>query len=280
MKVFKLVFVLGLLVFAQKSLTNDKYLVLKGKILSLENTGLSKMNCDVSLCMNYYFRYNIKVTDSLQSNLQKEIKAVSYQHSAEYYYGSKEYLFVLTPINNEQTIRLLGASYYIEEKAGKTSEFCLQKSFKDYAGYAFEKRASSEKCITDEIVFRDMKYLMLREAENKVIEFLEAEKTLLEFEVLSMDKQGKLYYAEEEEPTTCTKEERNSYDVDKIMQCYSWEDNDVAVLEFKIKRGSSSQVVLLINNELERLPFTNIKSDIVVETKDDIETVRWTYEIL
>lgn len=281
MRLLKLAAFLGLLALMQISVADDNYLIVEGNILSkVHIPEIHPKGCfeEGVLCTDVYYRYEIKVKDSFHNTHETIVLAAQYEHG-KIYRSSEDYLFVLEPINNEKSQKLLKADYLIKEQISKSSTYCFNEPMSEYFDKNINYDALQISCISTEDTFDDLKYSILYDVEDKVKRILEEQGSLVGINELSMDKEGNLYSEEDEVPKTCSEEDEISLNLDRIEKCDSWISN-TAVLELKVRKGDSSQVIVLLNDELERLPFKDIKSEFVVETKEGVDIVRWFYEIL
>lgn len=281
MRLLKLAVFFGLLASIQTSVAGDSYLIVKGNILSKELIpDVHPKGCfeDGLLCTSVYYRYKIKVKDSFHNTRETIVLAAEYEHG-KIYRGSEDYLFILEPIGNEKSQKLLKADYLVNKQISKSSTYCFNEPMSEYFDKSIKFDALERSCISTENSFNNLKYSILYDVEDKVRLILEEQGSLISINELLMDKEGNLYSEEGEVPKTCSKEDEISLDLDRIEKCDSWISN-TAVLEFQVRKGDSSQVIVMLNDELERLPFENIKSEFVVETKDNAEIVRWFYEVL
>lgn len=281
MRLLKLAAFLGLLALIETTVADDGYLIVKGNILSKELIpDVHPKGCfeDGLLCTSVYYRYKIKVKDSFHNTNETIVLAAEYEHG-KIYRGSEDYLFILEPIENENSQKLLKADYLINKQISKSSTYCFNEPMSEYFDNNINYDALERSCISTENSFNNLKYSILYDVEDNVKRILEEDGSLVSTNELLMDKEGNLYSEEDEVPTTCSKEDEISLDLERIEKCDSWIGN-TAVLEFKVRKGDSLQVIVLLNGELDRLPFENIKSEFVVETKDGVDVVRWFYEVL
>lgn len=281
MRLLKLATFFGLLALTQVSVANDDYLIVKGKILSKEYIpDVQPKSCNEGsvICTSVYYRNEIKIEESFNNTHKALVIAAQYEHGSVYR-GSEDYLFVLEPIKNEKSKELLKADYFVKKQISKSSTYCFNEPMSEYFDHSIEFDALERSCISTEDSFDDLKHYILYDVEEKVRLILEEQGSLVSINELSMDKEGNLYSEEDEVPKTCSEEDEISLNLDRIEKCDSW-ISDTVVIEFKVEEDSSSQVIMLINDELERLPFKNLKSEFTVDTKDDVDIVRWFYEVL
>lgn len=281
MRVLKLIAALGLLAIAQSSVAEDEYLIIKGTILSKELIpNVHPEGCfeEGVICTSVYYRYEIKVKESFHNTHETTVLAAQYEHG-KLYRSSEDYLFVLEPVNNKKSQNILKADYLIKKQISKSSTYCFNEPMSEYFDRNINYDALERSCISTQDSFDDLKYFILYDIEDKVRLILEEKGSLVSFDELLMDKDGNLYAEGDKTPKTCSEEDKNSHDLDRLEKCDSWIAG-TTVFEFKVSEGASSQVITLLNDELDRLPFENIKSEFVVETKDGVDIVRWFYEVL
>lgn len=284
MKVLKL-FCLGLFfALTQPAIANDELIIVKGKILSekfLQEVFDELCNYENIICMKGPYHFSIKVEETLVGSSPVRLDAVEYIHGGRFYSGSEDYLFVLERIKDDKKRELLKVDFLIKEVVSRSLDYCFSKPINEYLKEDFIRESFSDKCYRNDAVFKQIKYRALDEIGDKLIERLKSEGELVDFDYLQLDLAGKIYSSNKDEyvEDTCTDEDISSFDVDRWKACGTVE-GVTEVMEFQVTKGTSSQVIMLINNEIERLPFKNLKSEFTVDTKDDVAIVRWFYEVL
>ncbi|MBD3667153.1 MAG: hypothetical protein HUJ16_04295 [Kangiella sp.] len=284
MKVLKILCFGLLFTLTQPCISNDDLLIVKGKILSEKllqkafDESCSKKNV---ICMWAPYHFSIKVGETLVGRAPAKLEAVEYLHDGRYYSGSEDYLFILERIEDDKKRELLNVDYYIKEVISRSLDYCFSKSINDYLETELHREAFSDKCYRDEHVFKQVKYRALVEIGDGLVEQLKNQGDLVSHDYLQVDQSGGIYRESKDEypEDSCTDEDFDSFDIDRLRDCASVEGVTDAV-EFKVIKGIGSKVIMGIEDELERLPFKNIKSEFVVESKDGVDIVRWFYEVL
>lgn len=284
MKVLKLLFFWLFIALTQPGIANDELIIVKGKILSekfLQEVFDESCNYENIICMRGPYHFSIKVDEILVGRAPANLDAVEYLHGGRFYSGSEDYLFVLERIKDDKKREFLKVDYLIKEVVSRSLDYCFSKPINEYLKEDFKREAFSDKCYRDDLVFEQVKYRALAEIGDELVERLKSKDELVDVDYLQIDLVGKIYSSNKDEyvEDTCTDEDISSFDIDRWKACGTVEGVTEA-MEFQVTKGTSSKIIMQINNELERLPFKNIKSEFTVDTKDSVDIVRWFYEIL
>lgn len=270
-----------LLVQSEVSVAEGEYLIVKGKILSQVGlpADIQPSDCyeENKLCMNTYYRFEIDANDSLDSEVNKTLTGVQYLHG-NFYSGSEDYLFVLKPITDEDSKKLLQADYFILERVVQKSEYCLSRNLSEYVKEDNSPEDLNRNCISTNDTFSGLKQDLVSEVILNVEVSLEKEEGLIELNYFSLDANGALYSGDEVPSGACTEEDIRSYDMERQNLCNSLFIK-TEMVEFIAKEGLSTKVIMEIKRELARLPFKLQKSEFVDKSTDRSDIVHWYYEI-
>lgn len=279
-----LVFIfIGSTALFQTSRADEGNLIVEGKIISQafipDVYPTSCIEDARSLCMNNYYRYTIRVEESLSTKSPKIIKAALFQHGGRYYRGSDNYIFVLEPIKKDKAKRLLESDYYLKEWVFPKSEYCFDQSLSSYYKNVDDLKVLSKNCFSTVETLITIKYNLLYEFQEKIADDLSGKELLIEYADLWLHKNGTLYSNISDFPESCSVDEDKEYDLDYQDKCdSSWMQN-TAVVEYKVKKGHSSEVVSLIEKFISSTSIDLPSPEILVETEEDSDRVRWTYTL-
>lgn len=113
-----------------------EYMVFTGRLLNQEHIkDVQKAKCldGTLLCLGGYFKNKIIIEDLLIGNpINGIIEAVSYQHNYDFVSTDETVLFVISKINNLNSIEMLGTEFYAEEISQIETRHCLKRPLKKY----------------------------------------------------------------------------------------------------------------------------------------------------
>lgn len=283
MKYFSLMCLVVLFAQPKVSIAEEKYLIVKGNILNQVSVPeAQRVICNDKniICMNSYYRYTIKVLESLTDQSPKIIQAANYHHGPLYYRGSDDYIFVLEPIAEDAYQRVLGADYMIIEQRVQKSEFCFEQGLKAYIGSNIEySEELKEKCIDADTAFSGMRERLMLDMRLAIWEELESQSYYIDGYMVGMDNNGTLYFPNDEEPEICSDDELDTYNIDIWEECSPWND-EIYIVEFVLNKGAAPQVMQMIQGKVNELPVSGVTSELSLTSKPKHDVVRWTFEVV
>ena len=272
-----------LLAEPEVSVAEGEYLIVKGNILNQVSVPeAQRVICNDKniICMNSYYRYTIKVLESLTEQSPTIIQAANYQHRPHYYRGSDDYIFVLEPVAEDAYQRVLGADYMIIEQRVQKSEFCFEQGLKPYIGSNIEYSEELKgKCVDADKAFSGMREQLMLDMRAAIWNELESKKYYIDGYHVGIDNNGKLYFPDDKEPEVCSEDKLDTYDLDIWEECSPLSD-DIEIVEFVLNKGAAPEVMQMIQGKVNELPVSGVISELSLTSKPKHDVVRWTLEVV